>query len=212
MSPHETRPDSPVEMLEAPGAPCWHWRGTLRFRSQLKMRTSAPAATAEESLEAPSNSHGDWTFRRPHKLVLEVHVVTREEPQVSYHNSRQTRRFSPQREMRTFSREIPTSLLSLERVLDSLEATQEVPQYTSLLSRGTPRVSPQLKNSPGFPSSSREEDPFPCFVGKGIPGFLSHLKRRWSQLDTREELQGSRHHFKRFQYHIALQIHLTPLH
>ena len=66
------------------------------------------------------------------------------------------------------SREIPPSLLSLERVLDTLEATQEVPRHTHLHSRGTLRVPPQLKKSPGFPSSSRDEVPFLCFVRKGI--------------------------------------------
>ena len=92
---------------------------------------------------------------------------------------------------------IPPSLLSLERVLDTLEATQEVPRHPLLLSRGTKRVPPQLKKSPSSPSSSQEEGPFPCFFGEGIPKFPSHLKRRRSPLDAREELQGSCHHFKR---------------
>ena len=52
------------------------------------------------------------------------------------------------------TREIPPSLLSLERVLDTLEATQEVPRHTRLHLRGKPRVSPQLKKSPVFASSS----------------------------------------------------------
>ena len=95
------------------------------------------------------------------------------------------------------SREMLPFLLSLERVLDTLEATQEVPPHTNLHSRGTPRVSPQLKKSTGFPSSSQEVCPFPCFVGKGIQEFPSHLKKRRPKLDTREELQGSCHHFKR---------------
>ena len=82
MSPHESRPDSPVETPEEPRDPCWHWRGNLRFRPQLQMRTSAPAATAEESQEALPNSHGDWTLLRPHKQVPEVAVITREEHQV----------------------------------------------------------------------------------------------------------------------------------
>ena len=94
-------------------------------------------------------------------------------------------------------REIPPSLLSLERVLDTLEATQEIPRHTHLHSRGTPRVPPQLKKTLGFPSSSRHEGPFPCFVGKGIPTFLRHLKWRWSQIEPREELQGLCYHSKR---------------
>ena len=94
------------------------------------------------------------------------------------------------------SSENPPFLLSLERVIDTLDATQEVPQHTRLHSRGTPSVPPQLKKSPVFPSSSRDEGPFPCFVGKGIPDFPSHLKRRQSQLGTRMELQGSCHNSK----------------
>ena len=70
------------------------------------------------------------------------------------------------------SREIPPFLLSLKRVIDTIEATQEVPRHTRLHSRGTPKGPPQLKKSPGFPSSSREEGPFPCYVGERNPGVL----------------------------------------
>ena len=62
--------------------------------------------------------------------------------------------------------EILPSLLSLETVLDTLEVTQEAPGDTRLHSRETGRVPPQLKKSPGFPSSSRDEGPLPFFVGK----------------------------------------------
>ena len=41
------------------------------------------------------------------------------------------------------------------------------------------------------------EDTFPCFVVKGILAFPSNLKMRRSQLETREELQGSCHNSKR---------------
>ena len=102
----ETRPDSPVETPEEPRDPCQHWRGTLRFRPQLQMSTSAPAAIAEESRETPCNSHGDWTFLRPHERVPEVPVVTQKEPQVCCRHSRKRRKFSPQREMRPFSKAV----------------------------------------------------------------------------------------------------------
>ena len=82
------------------------------------------------------------------------------------------------------SREIPPSLLSPERVLDTLEATQEVPRHPHLHSRGRPRVPPQVKNSPHSPSSSREEGPFPCFDGERILVFPSHLKWRQSPCDN----------------------------
>ena len=45
-----------------------------------------------------------------------------------------------------------------------------------------------------------------------IPAFLSHLKRRWSQLESWEELQGSCHHSKRPRCLSPVQIHLIPLH
>ena len=109
------------------------------------------------------------------------------------------------------SREIPPFLLSLKRVIDTIEATQEVPRHTRLHSRGTPKGPPQLKKSPGFPSSSREDGLFPCFVEKGIPAFPSYLKRSRSHLDTREELQGSCHYFKKPRCPSALQIHQIPL-
>ena len=94
-------------------------------------------------------------------------------------------------------KEIPPSLLSLQSVLDTFDATQEFPGHIHLHSRGTSRVPPQLKKNPCFPSSYPEERPLPCFMGKGIPVFLLHLKRRRSQLYTRGELQGSCHHFIR---------------
>ena len=110
------------------------------------------------------------------------------------------------------SREIPRSLLSPEKVLDTLEATQEVPRHTSLHLSVAPRFPLQPKKSPGFLSSFQEEGPFPCFIGKGIPAFPSHFKRRRSPLDTREELQGSCHHSKRPRCPNPLQIHLISLH
>ena len=68
----------------------------------------------------------------------------------------------------------------------------------------------QLKKFPDIPVSTREEaresrpDPeeprfrllggeegsFPCILGKEFPAFLSHLKRRRSPQERREELQG----------------------
>ena len=177
------------------------------------MRTSARAATAEESRGAPRNLGGDWILLRPHKWVPEVPVVTREEPR---RNSRKTRRFSPQRQLRLFFccsifQEIAPSLLSPERVLDTLEATQEVHRHPCLHTRGKSSVPPQLKKTPGSPSSSREEGPFPCFVGEGILALPSHLNRWRSLLDAREELQGSCHHCRRPPNPSALRKHLTPL-
>ena len=108
-------------------------------------------------------------------------------------------------------REILPSLLSLERVLDTLDASQEIPRKTHFHSSGTPRVPPQLKKSPFFPSSSQDEGPFPCSVGNGNPVFPSHLKWRRSQLGSRQELQGSCHNSKRPRYPSPFHIHLISL-
>ena len=43
---------------------------------------------------------------------------------------------------------------------------------------------------PRFSLLAREEGSFPCMVGKEFPAFPSHLKRRRSPQERREELQG----------------------
>ena len=43
---------------------------------------------------------------------------------------------------------------------------------------------------PRFRLLAREEGSFPCVVGKEVPAFSSHLKRRRSPQERREELQG----------------------
>ena len=72
MTPHETKPDSTVESPEGPREPCRQWRGTLRFQSQLQMRTMATAAIAEESRVAPCDLHGHCTFLKPQEWVPKV--------------------------------------------------------------------------------------------------------------------------------------------
>ena len=44
---------------------------------------------------------------------------------------------------------------------------------------------------PRFRLLAREEGSFPCVVGKVFPAFPSHLKRRRSPQEGREEFQGS---------------------
>ena len=48
---------------------------------------------------------------------------------------------------------------------------------------------PHLEES-RFRLLAREEGSFPCVVGKEFPAFPSHLKRRGSPQERREELQG----------------------
>ena len=43
---------------------------------------------------------------------------------------------------------------------------------------------------PRFRLQAREEGPFPCVFGKEFPAFPSHLKRRRTPQERREELQG----------------------
>ena len=47
-----------------------------------------------------------------------------------------------------------------------------------------------LQEKPRFRLLAREEGSFPCLVGKEFPAFQSHLKRRRSPQERREELQG----------------------
>ena len=83
------------------------------------------------------------------------------------------------------SRETPPSLLNFERGLDILDVSQELCQHTRLHSRGIPSVLTQLKKSHVFPSSSRDEGPFPCFIGKAIP--LSNRTSRGGGLNLKFE-------------------------
>ena len=43
---------------------------------------------------------------------------------------------------------------------------------------------------PRFRLTAREEGSFPCVFGKEFPAFPSHIKRRRSPQERREELQG----------------------
>ena len=78
--------------------------------------------------------------------------------------------------------------MNFQRVLHTLAATPEVPRHTRLHSRGT-RASRPYPEWPRFRLLAREEVSFPCVVGKEFPAFPSHLKRRRSPQERREELQ-----------------------
>ena len=85
------------------------------------------------------------------------------------------------------ARESQPSFLSLERVLDTLDVTQEVPRHTHLHLKGTPCVPPQLKNSPFSPP---------------------HLKMRVLSLllQERNHNYNNVHHFDNILFHIELSI------
>ena len=90
---------------------------------------------------------------------------------------------------RGVSRLITLNLWNFQRVLHTLAATQEVPRHTCLHSRGSTSVPPTSRGA-RLRLIDREEGSFPSVVGKVFPAFLSHLKRRRSPQERREELQG----------------------
>ena len=87
------------------------------------------------------------------------------------------------------SRLITSNLWNFQRVLHTLAATQEVPRHTRLHSRGSTRVLPTSRGAPCLPPSSRGGI-LSLRGRKEFPAFLSHLKRRRSPQERREELQG----------------------
>ena len=67
-----------------------------------------------------------------------------------------------------------------------LKKFPDIPVSTRLEARES-RPHPE---EPRFRLLAREEGSFPCVVGKEFPAFPSHLKRRHSPQERREELQG----------------------
>ena len=84
---------------------------------------------------------------------------------------------------------ITPNLWNFQRVLHTLAATPEVPRYTGLQTRG-PRVSAPHPVKPRFRLVALDEGSFPRLFGKEFPPIPSHLKRRRSPQERREELQG----------------------
>ena len=74
-------------------------------------------------------------------------------------------------------------------MLHTLAATQDVPLHT-VSTREEARESRPHPEEPRFCLLAREEGSFPCVIGKEIPAFPSHLKRRRSPQERREERQG----------------------
>ena len=78
---------------------------------------------------------------------------------------------------------------NFQRVLHTLAATKEFPRHT-VSTREEARESRPHPEEPRFRLLAREEGSFPCVVGQEFPAFPSHLKRRRSPQERREELQG----------------------
>ena len=139
---------------------------------------------------ALSNSHGDWSFLRPPERVSEVPVVSREHlPQLEKIQEVLPSRRDEAHFRRGDSRLITPDLWNFQRVLHTLAATQEVPRHTRLHSRGSTRVPPTSRGAP-FPPPSSRGGIISLVVGKEFPAFPSHLKRRRSPQERREERQG----------------------
>ena len=137
----ERKPEVPASIPDedlGPGRDC---RGIPRGPSQLARRLDFPEAN---------------------QRVPEVPIVTGEEHQVSCCNSRITRRFSLQREMRTFS--TVTSLVKSH--------------LPSRASKGflTPLI--QLKKFPNIPVSTREEHQGSCHKSRRVLFIPPHLEMR----------------------------------
>ena len=77
----------------------------------------------------------------------------------------------------------------IETRTDSPGEIPEVPQDPCGHWRGITRVPHSSRGAP-FPPPSSRGGIFPCVVGKEFPVFPSHLKRRHSPQERREELQG----------------------
>ena len=108
--------------------------------------------------------------------------------------SRKSRRFSPPGEMRPYYAEASpgeshltsgTSKWSFTPLLQ-LKNFPDIPLST----REEARESRPHPEEPRIPLLAREDGSFPCVVGKELPAFPSHLKRRRSPQERREELKG----------------------
>ena len=84
---------------------------------------------------------------------------------------------------------IKPNLWNFQRVLHTLAATQEVPRYTRLHSRGSTRV-PRTSRGAPFPPPSSRGGILSLRGRERIPAFPSHLKGRRSLQERGEELQG----------------------
>ena len=109
------------------------------------------------------------------------------------------------------SKESPPSLLELGRVHDTLYETPEVSPDTRPHSRGTLSFPPQVKKSPVFPSSSRDEGLLPCFTWKGMPTSPAHLERRLVSTSPWMGTHGSCQNTKATYFPIHSRSGLIPL-
>ena len=143
-----------------------------------------------KSREAPEPLAWGLALLRPPERVPEVPVISRENlPQLEKIQEVLPSRRDEPHFRRGDSRLITPNLWNFQRVLHTLAATREVPRYI-VSTREEARESRPHAEEPRFRLLAREERSFPCVFGKEFPAFPSHLKRRRSPQERREELQG----------------------
>ena len=143
-----------------------------------------------KSREVPEQLAWGLAFVRPPERVSEGAVISQEHlPQVEKIQEVLPSRRDEAHFRRGDSRLITPNLWTFQRALHTLGATQEVPRHTRLHSRGSTRVPPTSRGAP-FPPPSSRGGIISLVFGKEFPAFPSHLKRRRSPQERREELQG----------------------
>ena len=144
--------------------------GAPRSRSALERNIEVLASSPDEDICPSPDWRGISRGPLQQERKLDFSKETRVGPLGLHRNLRGTLSFLPQLEKTqeilpstrdealfccSIRREILASLLSLERLLETLYTTQEVPRHTHLHLRRTLSFLPPLKKSPIFPSSSR---------------------------------------------------------
>ena len=149
LDPREGKRDTAATAREESALSCPHSRRGLTPLGRLQKYPKIPVSTGEESSGSstdstkshrpqhrrerkperpPSNSHWDWPFLRPPERVPEVPVVSREHlpPLEKIQEALPSRRDEAHFRLGVF-RLITSNLWNFQRVLHTLDATQEVP-------------------------------------------------------------------------------------
>ncbi|KAI4551036.1 hypothetical protein MJT46_018543 [Ovis ammon polii x Ovis aries] len=198
MPAFETRTDSPGETAkyakihvstgEETSGSCPESTQGLRPRHRLESNPERP----------PRNSHGDWPFLRPPERFPdvpvknpEIHVSTGAESSPSGPDSTQGLRPRQGRERNPERR--PCNSHGDWPFLRSPERVPEVPIVEmrdpfAACSEENPGRSCRIARGGALHRKARVEGSFPCLVGKEFPAFPSHLKRKRSPQESREEL------------------------